>query len=210
MEGSVQTMNLVGVCYGVQKEYRKDRKRFRHYVLEKDGEEVGELVCGPIICGALVPFELKLGSGCLKWDCLVSREWRRGRDCYLKCPAMDWSFNLVIPYRSSAELIRLGLEEGGFQLIKRETLLGWGQGSLFLRDNHSEEHPWSIAFDTSLMAFAMVFVRILALGLLPKKNEDWVLGSAAANSLGVPDQQRLFILNATVRMLLLPNDFHHD
>jgi hypothetical protein len=203
-------MNLAGICYGIQQEDRQDGKRYRRYLLEKNRENVGELVCGPVIRGMPVPFELRLGDEYLRWECFVSQEWRHGKDCYLKCPQIDWVLNLIIPYRKSAELIRLGPDGSGFDLIKRETRLSWGQGSLWLRDDHSVEHFWSIALDTSMMAFAMVIVRIFTLGLLPYRNEEWVLGSSAANSLSGVDQQKLCILNATIRMLLLPNDFHHD
>lgn len=182
---------------------------YRQYSLEgPGGEELGRLVCGPVTLRARVPFELCLnGGGSLRWECVDLTEGGDERTCLIGCVELGWEFMLRIPYRAEAVIVELGHKENRMKLNKRKTMLGWGPGAFDLVTSDLTEHPWSISFDTSLASMAEAILRMVGLGLVAKKNDSWILGTRAANSLPLADQQRLAILNSTIRMFILPNDF---
>jgi hypothetical protein len=127
--------------------------------------------------------------------------------CQIHCSALSWDFSLWIPRKDERLIFNLGNEDSKLTLLKVKTLIGWGTDSFRLITPDGVEHHWSIAFDTGIAAFIEAILRILALGLIPKKNENWVLGSTVGKKLSYSDQQKLLILNATIRMCMLPNDF---
>ena len=204
-------MNYADLCYGTVNERKRDGGRIREYHLESDGQIVGELVCGPITGQGPVRFELMRAQGCpLKWTCSRIERTKRRLKFLIRFAERGDELLIEIPYREEAEVLAVGDGESKLTLVKRATLLGWGVDSFRLVTNEGVEHSWSIAFEAGVAAMAEAFFRLITLGLFSKKNESWLLGSAAAKNLDTADQENLIALNVSLRMLFLPNDFTHD
>ncbi|MES2981597.1 MAG: hypothetical protein V4727_04720 [Verrucomicrobiota bacterium] len=200
------SVNLAEICYGIQTGRRSKVELVRRYDLELGKEIVGSLIADSD-CKSKAKFRIQIkGMQDLSWEATL-HPTNEESSCEIRCPELSWNFQLRIPRKDEGVIIYFGVGDSKIVLMKTRTLIGWEVDSFRLRTADEVEHSWSIAFDTGIAAFIEAIFRLFALGLIPKKNENWILGSNVAKQLNQTDQQKLLILNATIRMWMLPNDF---